>query len=72
MKVRESLSRYLLLLVRKTYSRRNYFKAIQYKRFLKKTQYWESTQLESLRNKQFRNLISHCDNNVEFYRQYME
>lgn len=72
MKIREALSRYLFLPVGKTYSRRNYFKALQYKRFLEATQYWEHFKLEALRNRQFRAMVSHCYENVRFYRQYMD
>jgi phenylacetate-CoA ligase len=66
------ISRYTLLPIGKTYSGRKYFKAIKYQRFLEKTQYWDRGAIEDLRNRQFSNLISHCYENVTFYRKYMD
>jgi len=62
------LSRFVLLPIGKTFSRRKYFKALKFQKFLEKTQYWSREEIENLQNQQFQKLIRHCANNVPFYR----
>lgn len=71
LKLRYLLSRYLLLPVFKTLAGRYYYKTIRYKRFLERSQYWDRSEMKTFRDRQFKNLISHCYRNVPFYREYM-
>lgn len=65
------ISRYILIPIGKTYSGREYFKALRYQKFLENSQYWERERIEGFRNIQFRRLVSHCYANVPYYRNYM-
>lgn len=70
--MRQWLSRYLFLPATSVYSDRMYFKALRYKSFLEKTQFWEPQAIEDLRNEQFHQLVCHCYNHVPYYRRYMD
>jgi len=72
MRLHSLLSRYILLPLGKTYSRRNYFKALKYQHFLEETQYWERSAIEAWRTEHFLKLIAHCYENVPYYRMYMD
>lgn len=71
-KLRFNLSTKLLIPLGKTYSRRRYFLAKKYQKFLEKSQYHNESILEARRFASLKKLIEHCYRNVPYYQQLMK